>query len=295
MIPLLYAGVVLGQTTQASFMKLNSRNGTSDVVRFNFFKSLAALCLFLVLFVAAGESFHLPTMLYGMLFGVCISCSSYFAYRALGLGPLSLTYMLFNCCILVSCLYGVIFFDERITALGGVGLALMLGAMVLLNFDFSAKKKGMDTPAQRKPRISPKWALFIGLCLFGDGFCQVSQSAHQKGFPGEHQIGFMLWAMLTWCVIYLIAALPAGQLKAGRVKLRSDLYAAGSGLSNSLANFFILKLAAMSSAVLLFPTVSVVCILGALLSGLIFFREKLNLQQCFGFVLGVGAIFLLQL
>ena len=293
MIPLLYAGVVLGQTTQASFMKLNNRKGTSDVVRFNFFKSLAALLLFLVLFSVMEGDFHLPTMLYGMLFGVCISCSSYFAYRALGLGPLSLTYMLFNCCILVSCLYGVIFLDERISALGFAGLAMMLGAMLLLNFDFSRKKSAKD--AQAKPRMSLKWAAFIGLCLLGDGFCQVSQSAHQNAYPGEHQLGFMLWAMLTWCTIYFVGALATGRIKLSRAALRSDLYAAGSGLSNSLANYFILMLAAMSSATLLFPTVSVVCILGALVSGLIFFREKLNLQQCIGFVLGVGAIFLLQL
>ena len=295
MIPLLYAGVVLGQTTQASLMKLNNRKGDSDVVRFNFFKSFAALVLFLVLFLVREGDFHLPTMLYGMLFGVCISCSSYFAYRALGLGPLSLTYMLFNCCILVSCLYGVIFLDERITALGGVGLALMLGAMLLLNFDFSRKKKGVDAQRKDKPRMSLKWAVFIGLCLFGDGFCQVSQSAHQNAYPGEHQLGFMLWAMLTWCTIYFVGAFATGRINLSRAALRSDLYAAGSGLSNSLANYFILMLAAMSSATLLFPTVSVVCILGALLSGVFFFREKLNLQQCIGFALGVGAIFLLQL
>lgn len=293
MIPLLYAAVVLGQTTQASFMKLNNRKGASDVVRFNFFKSLAALLLFLVLFLVREGDFHLPTMLYGMLFGVCISCSSYFAYRALGLGPLSLTYMLFNCCILVSCLYGVIVQGERITALGGVGLALMLGAMLLLNFDLSGKKKADG--AQGKSRMSFKWAAFIGLCLLGDGFCQVSQSAHQNATPGEHQLGFMFWAMLTWCTIYFVGALATGRLGRGRADPRSDLYAVGSGLSNSLANYFILMLAAMSSATLLFPTVSVVCILGALVSGLIFFREKLNLQQCIGFLLGVGAIFLLQL
>ena len=295
MIPLLYAGVVLGQTTQASLMKLNNRKGESDVVRFNFFKSFAALLLFLVLFLIKEKSFHLPTMLYGMLFGVCISCSSYFAYRALGLGSLSLTYMLFNCCILVSCLYGVIVQGERISALGGAGLALMLGAMVLLNFDFSCKKKNADAQTQGKPRVSFKWAAFIGLCLLGDGFCQVSQSAHQSATPGEHQIGFMFWAMLTWCAIYFVGALATGRIKPSRAALRSDLYAAGSGLSNSLANYFILMLAAMSSATLLFPTVSVVCILGALLSGVIFFREKLNLQQCVGFALGVGSIFLLQI
>jgi multidrug transporter EmrE-like cation transporter len=54
-------------------------------------------------------------------------------------------------------------------------------------------------------------------------------------------------------------------------------------------------LAAMSAASLLFPTISVVCMLGALLSGLVLFREKLNAQQLIGFVLGVGSVFLLQI
>ena len=49
MIPLLYAAVVLGQTAQATFMKLNSKTKSDDVVRFTFVKSLSAVLLFLVL------------------------------------------------------------------------------------------------------------------------------------------------------------------------------------------------------------------------------------------------------
>lgn len=292
MIPLLYAAVVLGQTAQATFMKLNSKTKTDDVVRFTFVKALSATLLFLLLFLLTREEFHLPTMLYGMLFGVCISCSALFGYRALAVGPLSLTYMLMNCCIVVSCLYGVAFLEESVTLLGGFGFLLMAGAMLLLNVDFSRKKKSADA---QKPRASLKWAILVGLTMLGDGFCQVSQSAHQNVFPKQHQIGFMFWAMLTWCVIYFLGALFTGRIKPGRVYARSDLYAVGSGLTNSLANYFILMLAAMSSATLLFPTVSVACMLAALVSGFLLFREKLNLQQAVGFLLGVGAVFLLQI
>jgi drug/metabolite transporter (DMT)-like permease len=51
----------------------------------------------------------------------------------------------------------------------------------------------------------------------------------------------------------------------------------------------------MSSATLLFPTISVCSMLGALVAGFLVFREKLKLQQWLGFFLGVGAVFLLQL
>ena len=292
MIPLLYAAVVLGQTAQATFMKLNSKTKSDDVVRFTFVKSLSAVLLFLVLFLIAREEFHVPTMLSGALFGACIAYSSFFGYRALSVGPLSLTYMLLNCCIVVSCLYGLIFLGESVSLLGVFGFVLMAGAMVLLNFDFSKKKGAQDAA---KPRVSLKWAALIGLALLGDGFCQVSQSAHQSVFPKQHQIGFMFFAMLTWFVIYFVGALCTGRLRLGRQYLRSDLYAACSGLTNSFANYCILMLAAMSAATLLFPTISVVCMLGALLSGMVLFREKLNLQQVIGFLLGVGSVFLLQI
>ena len=295
MIPLLYAAVVLGQTVQATFMKLNSKTKSDDVVRFTFVKSLSATLLFLLLFLALREEFHLQTMLYGILFGVCITCSSFFGYRALGIGPLSLTYMLMNCCIVVSCLYGVIFLDERVTLFGGFGFLLMVAAMLLLNFDFSRKKSGSVQVGASKPRASLKWAAMIGLTMLGDGFCQVSQTAHQNVFPKQYRVGFMFWAMLTWCVIYFFGALFTRKIKLGREYVRSDLYAVGSGLTNSLANYFILMLAALSSATLLFPTISVVCMLGALVSGLVLFREKLNLQQAIGFLVGVGSVFLLQI
>jgi uncharacterized membrane protein len=199
-----------------------------------------------------------------------------------------------NCCIVISCLYGVIFLNERIGLWGGIGFMLMALAMVLLNFDFSRKRESV-CGKEKKPRISLKWALLITLTLLGDGFCQVSQSSHQNAYPGEHRIGFMLWAMLTWCVIYFFAMLCKGNFKMGRAHLRGDTYAVLSGLSNSFANYCILMLAALSATTLLFPTISVACMLGALLCGLLLFGEKLKLQQIVGFVAGVGSVFLLQI
>lgn len=299
MIPLLYAAVVIGQVTQASFMKLNNKTAGGNVVRFSFFKAFSAFLLFLSLFLITREEFHLPTMIYGAVFGVCISCSSFMGYRALGLGPLSLTYMLFNCCIVISCLYGVIFLEESVGLLGGIGFVLVLAAMLLLNFDFSKKKRSVEEKSGagegKKPRASLKWLVLVALTLLGDGFCQIAQKAHQNTYPKQYQVGFMMWAMLTWSVIFLTVSLCTGNLKLGRAHLRSDLYAAFSGLSNSLANYFILMLAAMSSATLLFPTISVVTMLVALIAGMILFREKLNLQQIVGFACGVGAVFLLQI
>ncbi len=295
MIPLLYIGVVLGQTAQTSLIKLNNRGQTTGVIRFNFFKALAPTLLFLVLLLVKGEEFHLPTMLYGILFGACATGSALFGYCALGLGPLSLTYMLFNCCIIVPCLYGILFQSNTVTLLGGFGFLLMAGAMVLLNFDFSRKKQDGVEKAENKTRVPLKWVILIACTMLCDGFCQVSQSAHQAAFPKQHQISFMFWGMLTWCVIYLAIALCTGKLKPKRAYLRSDLYATGSGICIGLANYFVLMLAALSSATLLFPTISVCSMLGALVAGFLVFREKLSLQQWVGFLLGVGAVFLLQL
>ena len=101
LIPLLYGAVVIGQVTQATFMKLNNKTAGGNVIRFSFFKAVSAFLLFLLLFFITQEEFHLPTVIYGSVFGVCIACSGFTGYRALGLGPLSLTYMLFNCCILI--------------------------------------------------------------------------------------------------------------------------------------------------------------------------------------------------
>ena len=291
MIALLYAAVVLGQVTQAAFMKLNTKYGKGDVVRFTLVKGFAAFLLFLSLFFIMREDFHVPTMLYGMLFGICISCSSFMGYRALAIGPLSLTYMLFNFCIVISCLYGVIFLENTVSLSGYFGFALMIGSMVLLNFKFGRKK---EEQSEKKGSLSLKWAILVLITILGDGFCQVSQTAHQNGFPKQYQFGFMMWAMLTWCTVFLVAAICTGKLKFSKEFVRSDLYAIGSGVTNSLANFFILMLAAMSTATLLFPTLSVVTMLGALVAGFILFREKLTLTQIFGFLLGAGSIFLLQ-
>jgi hypothetical protein len=92
MVIAIYLCVILSSVTQSAGAKLFNRH-SSDAMLFNAVKALSALLLF-ALMAAFGFTLHLPTVLYGALYGVSLSLSMFAGYKALCLGPMALTSML---------------------------------------------------------------------------------------------------------------------------------------------------------------------------------------------------------
>ena len=96
---LLYLGVVLFSVTQSATTKLFHKGGGSQLA-FNAIKALSAFVLMLVVSLFRFN-FHLPTLLFGMAYGVLLCVSMYAGYEALRRGPMALTSMLVSFSIII--------------------------------------------------------------------------------------------------------------------------------------------------------------------------------------------------
>ena len=282
MVPILYFAVVACSASQSALSKLGGKRG-AEPFRFNVYKAGFAFLLFICAFLITERTLHAPTILYGALYGACITVSMHCGYMALSIGPMSLTSMLATFSLIIPCVYGAVFLNETITAFAWLGFVFLVGALVCLNI-----KEKKDT---KKPSF--KWAIYISLTILVNGISSVIQTMQQRDFPGLYRFTFMSAAMLVCVTSFAILCLFKGVLF---IRPKSTDYMGGtSGVLNGLSNFFTLWLAGLSFATLLFPLISASTMLAALLVGKFFFKEKLTKFQIIGFVLGVTSVILLNL
>ncbi|MBR2432844.1 MAG: hypothetical protein IKB23_08005, partial [Clostridia bacterium] len=74
MVPILYLAVVACSASQSALSKLGGKRG-AEPFRFNFYKAGFAFLLFICAFLITERTLHAPTILYGALYGACITVS----------------------------------------------------------------------------------------------------------------------------------------------------------------------------------------------------------------------------
>ncbi len=280
---LLYLAIVIFSPLQSVTVK-NYCKENDEVILFNLIKAFSAFALFAVVSVW-GISFHLQTIIIASVYGVSLAISMHFGYKALKCGPMALTSLIVAFSVVIPIVYGLFFCDEVFTLFKGLGLAFLVGAIILTN----AQKRGNVTS-----KLSLKWLLYVFLTFLTNGVCSVLLKYHQLKFPQAYNSEFMLYAMATCFLIYLVVALF--KVRPSNFKSTTGKrYGVYSGLCNGIANFCTILLAGYENASVLFPTISVGTILGALICGRILFKEKLNVSHYIALAFGLIAIVFLKL
>jgi len=285
MVIFVYILIVLASATQSSTAKLFNKNCSQSSV-FNALKSCTALILF-ALAAVFGFSFHLPTVLFGVLYGASLCISMWTGYKALCLGPMALTSMLVSFSVIIPLIWGITVGNETLKTMQYPAFALLFLAIILTNADKINVKKNTQ-------RSYGLWFLFVGITFVCNGICSILQKQHQTLYPEAYSREFMLFAMLLCSVIFAISALRKVSLYELKT-IKGKRYAVLSGLANGGANFLTLVLAGLENASVLFPIISAGTILGALLCGRLLFKEKLKVNHYVALVAGIAAVVLLKL
>ena len=285
MVTFLYILIVLASATQSATAKLFNQN-CSQSFAFNALKSLTAFIMFALVSVF-GFCFHLPTVLFGFLYGSFLCASMWAGYKALCLGPMALTSMLVSFSVLIPLLWGITVGNEMLKTMQYPAFALLLLAIILTNADKINARKN----TQKNYGL---WFSFVGITFVCNGICSILQKQHQTLYPEAYGKEFMLFAMLLCSVAFTILALRKTSFEELN-KIKGKRYGILSGLANGAANFLTLALAGLENASVLFPIISAGTILSSLLCGRILFREKLKANHYFALAAGISAVVLLKL
>lgn len=274
---LLYILNVICSSGQSAFGKLCAAKGRNSSV-FNVNKALSGLVVFLVFGIIAGLSFHIPSLLFGLLYGVFLCISMHTGFKALGMGPMALMSIIASFSLVIPFIFGITVWGEKLTVYGIIGIILLSAAIIILNF-------------KKESGLSFKWSIYALLALLANGVCSLVQKYHQILFPATYRTEFMISAFISVLLILSITHMM-DKRSPGFSFCSEGLIA---GIMNGAANYIVLCLASTENASVLFPMVSVANVIAVWLIGKIAFQERLRPIQLLGLVLGVASIVLLKI
>ena len=275
---LLYLLNVACSAGQSLLSKQYAKNGGDSCV-FNINKTVAGIVVFIIWGLIQGFSFHLPTVFFGIGYGISLCVSMNMGFRALAAGPMALTSVVASFSLLIPFFFGVCFWNEPLTFFGVCGIIMLLLSIMLIN----GKKVG---------GISFKWSIYAAATLLANGICSIIQKYYQTEFPNLYRTEFMIFALASVLIILFISQnLNHSEKKTFKFSFSGVV----SGVLNGAANYIVLFLSATENASVLFPIISAANIVAVWVIGIFFFKEKLAVLQTIGLILGMLSIVLLKL
>jgi drug/metabolite transporter (DMT)-like permease len=267
-------------TSQSTFTKLAPRViGKSKIMRFNVMKVGAAFAVFTLIFIWKMQ-LHLPSFLYAGVYGASQFFSTLFGFLALASGSLALTSTIVSYSVVIPCIFGIVFLDERIGVINGIGFLLLLLSIFLLKKPSDGKK------------FSKEWLVYVAITFCCNGISSIVQKLHQTAYPGSYQGEFMIFSMLVSLLLFVIIWLVSGKESGDGVCHAK--FAIPAGVLMGFNNFLTLSLASKFNASVLFPTVSVFQTVFNIVFSKIFFKEKLSPRQIIGILIGVVSVILIK-
>lgn len=266
---------------QSTCGKLNSRVG-GDPYLFNLYKSGAAFVLFFITMLCMREPFHLPTLLYALGYGACLTVSMYCGYQAISTGPMAIANVVASFSLIFPVFFGVFFMDEHLSGWGIAGLALIGLSLVFINC------RGGTSGV----RMTARWWGYTLLTMLANGAFAITQIVYQKQYGDPYRFSFMAWAMLLATLVFLLLCFWK---RCWHMPRRAVLFSLSSGVTNGLYNLTTFCLISLLSVSLIFPIIAVCVAAAIVLISWCGFGERLNGKQLFGFVLGILAVFLMNI
>lgn len=264
---------------------LHTSGNMASMFVFNAISSLVAAVVLLLWGVSAPSAF---TLWLGILFGIITALQALALLWALQIGPMSYTSVIGSFSTLVTAVSGVLFFDESITVLQAVGIAIMLCSFVF------ATEKDKD-----KKKSSFRWLLLCTVNFLCIGCIGIMQKVHQASTYRAELNAFLVIAFVVAGMLsVLFAVLFYKHSKAPKENKRSSLKLQLlcmliTGVGAALNNRFNLYLSGVIDSAIFFPVVNGGGLILSTLAAVIFFRERLAKKQWIGILLGIVAVFML--
>lgn len=263
-----------------NFSKKTLQNET-DIYKFNTFLYAGS---FVVLCCTGGWKFSAFTAVTAVLFAAALWLNQYFFLKALAAGPMGFTSFIQGISLVIPVIYGAVVWHEKLGLRHILLLALLIGALAL----------ALDL---KKGKRNRKWlACSLGAMLALGGI-SVLQSTHQMSVHKEELFAFLRLAFLLAVGINLCGWRLGERKQPATFRLKGNALpmAAASGAFMGLVHIINLYLSGVMKKVVFFPVVNGGLIFVTLLSGMLFFKEKLGAKQWLGILLGTVALCLIGL
>lgn len=238
-------------------------------------------------------TFTPPLLLIGVFYGLGIYLLDCAWAKALELGSLMLTSIIFNTSLLIPVLYSAVANREGMTALQIIGLVLILVTLFLSSYE-----KGQS---REKQKVTFRWLFFALGTFFCNGTIATLQKVYGLKCGEETMSEFMAFSCLLCGLFFGINFLIQRKktpLTGSYPFLRRYgfilLLGLAAGVSGMFADGILGSLCVRVPGAILYPCINGgLCVLLTVTSFL-FFREKATPQKLAAVATGIGAIIVLN-
>lgn len=223
------------------------------------------------------------------LYGTFYVIYMIFTVLALREGPASLTTIISSFNPLFPVFVGMIFWNDQMTWIQGIGLALFCVSLLLFN-------SGDYSEAETKKPITLKWVIFALLALMFSGCSVTCTRRYCDTFDG-----YIKEYLIFYCLVTTLETLPFiiyGFLKQKdemKMPLKNIGYTAITAVAIDVGNIIFMFYASAFSAAFYFPLTSVLGVVAVMLSSAIFLKERVSKKALVGIVTSTIALVLLAL
>lgn len=266
-----------------------------NLADFRLYQTVTALVVCLSNLIMAGFTLELDRMglLLALCYGVDLAATGMLTAICFACGPMSLTSVITNACVVLPIAVGCIWYDEVMHAPQIIGCVLLACTFVI-----SALKPGKGGTA--KTAIPAKWYLLVFLAFFCNGMGAVLLNIYGRVAASGQRSSFLAIGYFVSSLCYLASHFFIRR-RTGPVDFRAIvrpmliLLLAMSSMGGFIGNSILMSLNTVMPASLLYPLVNggIAVIVAA--ASCFIFREKLTLQRLLTILVGLAAIVTLNL
>ncbi len=260
---------------------LNRRSSHSECT-FSAMITTAAF-LFFLLFASRG-AYSLSLLPYSIGFSSCYAVAALTCVLALNEGSLALTNLSLAYSVVIPLGYSIVFCDESITPLQGLGLLC-----VCLSFLLVYGKRGKE-----KRTVSLKWLFYVGTLFVSNGLCSVFMRMQQRRFLSQYDTAFMIISLAIATLLLWGTALLRERTTI-RTAIRKGWWLSGvCGALNGITNRGGLACLLLLPGTIYYSVLSARTLIISGILSMIVFKESFTRLQTIGMLFGVLAVVLLN-
>ncbi len=287
-MPYIYLMVSVFMSASSSIFGqlFNRRNdGKKDSSAFYNFFMLVSVCFGWGIMYAFHFSFELSVIPYSVLFATSYTVCNMGIINALKYGPTALTSLFVGLSLILTTIWGFIFWNAKITVPVIIGLVFVVIAIYLCLY----------TDKKEEKTVSWKWLFFVLLGFFGNAGCSIIQRTQQVKFHGQHGSMLMLFAAFLSAAACFVIYLKSDKRDTAAMLRRSWWVPVSAGACNVVLNLFVMLMALSTlSPSLIYPVIGVGGLVVVTVFSLVAFKEKMYWRQWLGVGIGVAAIGILS-
>ena len=286
---LLFVALNMGESIA---VKAYAKKYSSGGFIMNAIIALFACAFFVVKVLISGEGFNfLGAMIpYALVNSLFYFCGFYLAYVAFKIGPFGLTRLVSSFALMFPIFYGIVFLNESTTPFTYVGIALIVAAMVMMNYT------GKSASAEKQEgSVSLKWLVCILISTVSNGLITIMTKMQQVKFNDVCSEEFQIISIGGSFIFLALIGLISDRKNLGYVLKNGTLYGALSGLFNGAKNFLILFIYQLLPISIVSPLKSGLAIIASFLVSITLYKEKYSLLQKLGVVCGGVAVVILTM